>query len=170
MGYSADRAWSDLHIDHLKQIVGPRLLVPSDFDVDTKQATDFVLLEARNWQIAARVRKPGYFDRYPYEFTVRSYRPTGVRTELEKVLHDGFGDWMFYGHHGGIASKRGRPLYVIGRWMLLDLHKFRDAVAASGGRLGQEMQNPDGTRFRAYDVRQMKQVVIASNYLCGTTD
>ena len=43
MGYELDRSWSDRFIPAMRQIIGPHLLEPSSFDVDTKQATDLVM-------------------------------------------------------------------------------------------------------------------------------
>ena len=97
MSYSADRRWSDAFIPAIKQIVGPLLLEESSFEVDTQQAADLVVMNARDTTIACRVRRGGYADRYGYEFTIRAKRDTGAKTELEKII-DGFGDWMFYGH------------------------------------------------------------------------
>lgn len=84
--YSFDRKWSDVMIPQIKRLVGPKLLEESSFENDAQQATDLMILNARDKRIAARVRRPGYADRYPYEFTIRSHRDSGSKTELEKLL------------------------------------------------------------------------------------
>ncbi len=72
--YQPDRSWSDIFIPDIKRIVGPLLLEPASFEIDTKQATDLIILRARDQMIAARVRRPGFWDRYQYQFTIRARR------------------------------------------------------------------------------------------------
>lgn len=121
--YEKDRRWSDKHIPQIKELVGPLLLSPASFDEDIKHATDLMILDARDKRIAARVRRPGYYEKYPNDFTIRSARKNGQPTELQKMI-DGFGDWFFYGHEG----EDGR----IKNWMLLDLHVWRAQLIAWG--------------------------------------
>lgn len=147
--YAADRSWSDLMIEQIRQIVGPFLLRPTPFEMDAKQAADLFVFTARDMTIAARVRRPGYADRYPFDFTIRSARDSGAVTELAKVI-DGWGDWMFYGH----AS----PENVIHRWYLIDLTSFRAALIRSGRQDGFSLSftkksNGDGTHFVSFDLR-----------------
>lgn len=150
MSYESDRKWSDAFIPAMKQIVGPLLLEPSSFEIDTKQATDLVVLRARDHMIAARVRRTGYADRYPFEFTVRSARDSGSRTELEKLV-DGWGDWMFYGH----AASNG---FGFDRWFVINLHHFRAALIRDKKQIVyQKKSNFDGTHFISFDVRSFPQ-------------
>jgi hypothetical protein len=153
MGYELDRSWSDRFIPAMRQIIGPHLLEPSSFDVDTKQATDLVVMRARDHMIACRVRRAGYETKYPFDFTVRSHRDSGAKTELEKLV-DGWGDWMFYGHEDGHAG--------FSRWWLVDLHSWRaalirDSVARKVGRnsglIWHQKSNGDGTHFVSFDLR-----------------
>lgn len=144
--YIENRAWSDQFIPQIKQIVGPFLLEESSFEVDTQQAADLVVMQGRNLTIACRVRRPGYFDKYPYDFTIRS-RNNGHSTELRKIV-SGWGDLMFYGH----ATATGR----ICAWYLIDLNAFRAHMIRNGFknyiRFG-ETPNGDGTWFYWFDVR-----------------
>lgn len=140
--YAKDRSWADKFIPHMCRIIGPRLLVPSDFTVDANEATDLIVLDAKDKRIACRLRRPSA-KRYPYDFTIRYSRPNGVKTEYAKFV-DRFGDWMFYGH----VSEHEQ---FIERWMIIDLEAWRmqhDQVPSS------RMSNGDGTTFLAYDVRQ----------------
>lgn len=156
MSYSSDRRWSDAFIPAIKKIVGPLLLEESSFEVDTQQAADLVILNARDKTIAARVRRAGYADRYPYEFTVRSKRDNGARTELEKMV-DGFGDWMFYGH----AHEDGMN---VSRWMVINLASWRAALIRKQAPY-QKQSNGDGTHFVAFDIRALPQsVLIAASF------
>lgn len=152
-GYASDRQWSDLMIPQIKQIVGPFLLEPASFELDAKQATDLMVFSARDMRIAARVRRPGYADRYPYEFTIRCKRDSGAETELSKIVN-GWGDWLFYGH--------ADTSNWISRWWLIDLDAFRAALirsAMNGTPLkAKDMANGDGTYFKAFDVRSFPEV------------
>jgi len=145
--YRDDRSWSDLMADEIREIVGPFLLKPTPFEMDAKEAADFFVFTAKDMTIAARVRRPG-FERYRFEFTIRSSRDNGTETELSKIIN-GFGDWFFYGH----ADKENR----INLWWLLDLNAFRAGLIRSvltGHKLKvEDRSNHDGTHFKAFDVR-----------------
>lgn len=169
--YRNDRVWSDAYLPAVREIVGPRLLEPAPFDEDVKRSTDLMILKARDMRIAVRVRRPGYFQRYPYDFTIRAKRDSGAKTELEKIL-DGFGDWMFYGH----ASKGSASIEA---WHLLDLAVFRAAVVrvkqlypgdkdAARRELGvRDVPNGDGTTGLAFDIRFFpKDFILASSHHC----
>jgi len=153
MGYDLDRRWSDAFIPAIKKIVGPLLLEESSFEVDTKQAADLVILNARDKTIAARIRRNGYADRYPYEFTIRAKRDSGAKTELEKIV-DGFGDWMFYGHANDNRVD-------IDRWMVIDLSGLRAALIRNKAPY-QKQSNGDGTHFIAFDIRALPEYCLIS--------
>lgn len=146
--YDINRSWSDQFIPEIKRIVGAELLKVASNTLDQTQATDLVMLDAQDMRIAARVRRPGYAERYPHQFTIRSSLPSGAPTELNKIVN-GYGDWMFYGH----ADRFGR----LDCWWLIDLRSFRAALIRrrlNGAELlmGDQL-NPDGTRFKWFDVR-----------------
>jgi hypothetical protein len=163
--YVRDRAWSERFIPDIKNIVGPRLLVAADHHRDTKQATDLLIFVARDMRIAARVRRPGIADRYPWDFTIRAKRDTGAETELAKIVA-GFGDWMFYGHADDAECS-------ISRWLLIDLHRWRTwreirRIGFPDPTLCGATPNGDGTYFAWYDVRTFPRdfgnIVIASSH------
>lgn len=157
MTYDKDRRWSDGFIPAIKAIVGPLLLEESSFEVDTQQAADLVVMNARDKTIACRVRRCGYADRYGNEFTIRAKRDTGTKTELEKII-DGFGDWMFYGH----AAPDGMN---ISRWMVISLPALRAAIIRHQAH-PMKQSNGDGTHFVAFDVRRVPDAcVIASSFI-----
>lgn len=162
MSYEQDRSWSDRYISTIKRLLGPQLLEPAAHEWDTTRATDLTVLRARNLCIAARVRRAGYADRYPYDITLRSARDSGARTELEKIV-DGWGDMMFYGH----ADATGDDFT---RWWLIDLHAFRAALIRDRGddslRWSQR-SNGDGTHFVTFDLRSFPRrppIVVASSH------
>lgn len=146
--YNGDRAWSDRFIPEIKTIVGPLLLQESTLEVDRREAADLIVLNARDKKIAARVRRPGYAEKYPNQFTVRAKRDSGATTELEKIVN-GFGDWMFYGHADFDDT--------LARWMVIDLASFRAHLLRDGYRGDRrlksgQMPNGDGTYFQWFDV------------------
>jgi hypothetical protein len=121
--------------------------------IDTRAFPACFEAPRREHMIACRVRRAGYADRYPFEFTIRSHRDTGAKTELEKLV-DGWGDWMFYGHEDGLAS--------FSRWWLIDLHSWRAAlirdsasrrVGRDSGLVWHQKSNGDGTHFVSFDLR-----------------
>lgn len=113
------------------------------------QATDLMMLDARDMRVAARVRRPGNAQRYPYQFTIRSRLPSGTETELSKIVN-GKGDWLFYGHASAAQSN-------VVNWWLIDLNAFRGELirqSTNGWPIhsGDQM-NPDGTWFKWVDIR-----------------
>jgi hypothetical protein len=162
--YANDRAWSDRFIPSIKQIVGPLLMTVTPDEIDCKQAADLMVLSARDMKIAARVRRHGFADRYPYEFTIRAKRDSGAETELSKIIN-GWGDWMFYGHSNEAQNN-------VSLWWLIDLHAFRAALirnAMNGSPIKcGDKPNGDGTYFKWFDVRSFPKqpsIVIASSEL-----
>lgn len=150
--YDTDRQWSDHMLPQIMQIVGPLLLVPATVEEDCKQATDLIVLRGRDMRVAARVRRPGYGDKYPFEITLRARRDSGNETELSKIVN-GWGDWFFYGH----ADRS----HWIDRWWLVDLNAFRAGLirASMNGaaiRCG-DKPNGDGTYFKWFDLRSFSQ-------------
>lgn len=145
--YDINRRWSDRFLPEIKSIVGSHLLEAAPDALDMTQATDLLMLDARDKRIAARVRRPGYCDRYPHQFTIRSRLPSGAETELSKIVN-GKGDWMFYGHSNAAQT-------AVESWYLIDLNAFRAALIRYGSRglhWGTK-SNPDGTRFTWFDIR-----------------
>src|SRR3990167_1319494 len=146
MAYSENREWSDQFIPIVKQIVGPYLLEPAPFELDVNEATDLLVFRARDMRIAARVRRPEFVDKFPWQFTIRSRVASGAKTEFAKII-EGWGDWFFYGFayegDGGIQ-----------RWMIVDLHAFRAALIQRkrGCPRHDEVPNGDGTCFHWFDV------------------
>jgi hypothetical protein len=160
MNYADDRDWSDKYIPAIRDIVGPRLLVPSPFERDVNEATDLMVFRARDMRIAARIRRHAA-DRYPYQFTIRSARVSGVKTELAKII-EGWGDWLFYGH----ASIEDDG--AISDWLLIDLDKLRRVFANHSntvkppflGGCGRVNNFGGRTSFLWFDVRRLPENVL----------
>ncbi|MEG3637674.1 hypothetical protein [Magnetococcus sp. PR-3] len=147
--YQADRKWSDRFLPTIQQIVGPLLMTPAPMELDVNEATDLMVLTARDMRIACRIRRAGYADRYGHEFTMRSRRhDLGGKTEINKIA-EGFGDWMFYGHALDEISS------TLKRWMVIDLDVWRQQIKANLGTITwEERRNRDQeTSIVSFDVR-----------------
>jgi len=156
--YATDRQWSDIFIPAMKQVIGPYLLTTSSFDQDTQRATDLVVLGVANKQIACRVRRPGFYDKYGNQFTIRYERASGTQTEFEKIAK-GFADWMFYGH---AADNNGNLRW----WWLLNLDVFRKIFREHKANTIRDgiTPNRDGTTsFAWFDIMSFpRDLVVAS--------
>lgn len=140
--YQQDRKWSDAYLPELRRLIGPHLLVPSSLEQDRREAADLVVLKARDVTVACRVRRTAYAEKYAGQFTLRSRRDNGVKTELQKIT-EGWGDWLFYGFAAGEQ---------IAPWWLIDLSAFRAQFIREGMKKTKrihwgEQQNGDGTYF-----------------------
>lgn len=149
MSYVSDRAFSDRMLPEIRRIVGPLLLNPAPLDLDISEATDLIVLRARDMRIAARVRKFGYFQDYGDQFTIRARRDSGAATELAKIV-EGWGDWLFYGHADAGGTK-------IDHWMIVDLDAFRAALIRDATSRQKRLRygnkdNGDGTYFKWFKV------------------
>lgn len=151
--FEEDDAFSRRYLDTVAATIAPFLLVAAPFEMDVKEATDMSWLVAKRDGVAVRIRRHGYAEQYGHEFTIRTHRPNGVKTEAAKIIYEGHGEWLFYGH----AARGNAPL--LERWMLIDLRRFRGVICRFGWHgiarkgLAYKRRNPDGTRFMACDVR-----------------
>lgn len=151
MSYREDRTFTDQYTPAIKGIVGPLLLEPAPLEEDAFRATDLMILKARDLRIGCRMRRDGFKDRFPFDFTIRSKRDNGTETEMRKFVN-GFGDWFFYGH----AAKEG---ISIDRWMVVDLAAWRAHLILKGWQYfvaGKTGSNNDGTHFMAFDARKFQ--------------
>jgi hypothetical protein len=162
MSYATDREWSDRYLPRVRASVGPLLLVPAPLERDREEATDLIVLRARDMTIAVRLRRPGFAGQYPGQFTIRSHRVSGARTELAKIIK-GWGDWMFYGHTDGSSD--------IPEWTLIDLHKLRAAfivnpsiLHAPDRSISGVRHNQDGTSFHWFHAPSIRpRIIIAES-------
>lgn len=145
MGYVDQRAWADQFLPEIKQLIGPHLLEPAPIEEDCREATDLMVLRARDLRIACRVRKFKYLKDYANQFTLRYKARYGGKTEYDKVV-EGWGDWMFY----GFADRNEE--FVL-QWRLIDLSAFRaQLIRHRRGVLGGIKPNNDGTELAWFNV------------------
>lgn len=147
--WQADKRWSDRFIPEIKGHLGRVLISEAPIEEDAERNTDLIILTLKPWRVACRVREHRYLNRYGGEFTIRSSRPTGAKTELTKIL-EGWGDYLFY----GFADPPGRSLC---QWLIGDLNAFRiwhsrELFSKPKGEMPGELQrNLDySSNFRAY--------------------
>ena len=147
--YQTDREISDRFIAQIKHFVGPLLLEPASLELDAKEATDLIVLRARDMRIAARIRRNGFYDNFGSQFTIRASRDSGAETELSKIIN-GWGHWFFYGHLNEAET-------AIVHWMVVDLSSFRAGLIRNSRGAGAircgDKANGDGTYFKWFDVR-----------------
>lgn len=167
MSYTSDRTWSDGYIPALRQVVGPLLLDEAPLEHDMRQATDLIVLTARDMRIGCRVRRPGYVDRYPWDFTIRSTRDSGAKTEITKII-DGWGDWLVYAHAADT------PIPTLTRWFVLELNVFRASLIRTAKlrpTIARQKSNRDGTYHMPYDVREFgPELVVAASHRIPRTE
>ena len=148
-GWQADKRWSDRFLTEIKGILGTHLIAESPVKEDQERNTDLIVLRMDAIRIGCRVRRADkYFAKYANEFTIRTSRPKGTKTELAKLI-EGWGDYFFYGFGD---DKTGKLV----RWGLGDLRVFRlwfnsEIVKNNGELPGIEQTNRDNSsNFRAF--------------------
>jgi hypothetical protein len=158
--YEEDRSWSDQWIARIRwtigPILGPLLLEPAPEHEDLKEATDLIVFRVADFRLAARMRKEKFAKQFPDEFTIRTKRPSGTKTELRKIL-EGFGDLLFYGF------EYGKDIWP---WTLVNLRWFRKQVNTSeklqqyiGNRSNHKL-NGDGTWFLPFKFNQFERNIV----------
>ncbi len=159
--WQADKAATDVFMPTVKAIMGRIMIVdPTAFE-DQRENTDLKLLVTRGTRIAVRVRGAEDLARYGHEFTLRSSRPSGTKTELEKIA-EGWGDWFFYGFGD---TSTGKLL----RYLVIDLAAFRRRLVLNRPPVAfADRDNADGSSsFRAYRVDSFDASVIVKQWPCA---
>lgn len=156
-----DKRWADRFLPQIKRILGEYLIGEAPFQEDAQRNTDLIVLRLDPVRIACRIRRNEYLS-YQDEFTIRSGRPSGQKTELSKVI-EGWGDYFFYGFSDAAETS-------LVRWTLADLRVFRLRFAMSlqanaGAVPGKEKPNQDGSSvFRVFKWRDFPDnFIVASN-------
>jgi len=155
-GWASDKRWSDRFIPQLKRIAGGYLMEVANEEEDQTHNTDLIVLSMRAKRVACRVRQYRYLARYGDEFTIRCNRPSGVETELDKILA-GWGDYLLY----AFADQSERTLV---RWHWVDLCRLRLWCLMSDPMPGIVKPNGDGSSlFRVFSTRAMPpRIVLAT--------
>ncbi|MGC9217065.1 hypothetical protein [Acidithiobacillus sp.] len=88
----------------------------STLDEDRNQGADWFVGSAK---IAVRVRS-AFYSRYFGDFTIRECRPTGYKTELEKIRENAWADYYFYGFWRPDVHTNG----CMFGWYFTDMRRF----------------------------------------------
>lgn len=153
MKWQDDKRWSDAFLPEIKQILGLWLIGEAPVEEDAERNTDLIVLRMEAVRIACRVRNHKYVARFSDEFTLRAGRPSGVKTELTKIV-EGWGNYFLYGF--ATADESG-----LAAWTLADLSVFRlwfnrQIVENWGDVPGTRRDNADGSSFFfAYDIASL---------------
>jgi hypothetical protein len=155
-----DKKWSDRYLPAIKRALAPYVLREASLDDDQQRNTDLVVLRADSLRIGCRVRTPDYFEKYPFDVTVRCDRPSGNRSELAKIIA-GWGDLFFYGHASPEDDGDLRA------WCLVDLNEFRLWLVYemwSGRKPPRAIPNADcSSSFIPFDIRKFSPGVLVAN-------
>jgi len=150
--FEKSKIWSDRFISEIKRNLGEVFIVVASFEDDTGYNTDLIMPNGD--RISCRIRGYDYLKRYGNEATFRMSRPSGVKTELEKMM-EGWGRYSFY----GFANREGTGLE---RWFILDLNVLREYIK-NLKQLPELHRNPDGTTFWAFNVWSIPGFVVDSS-------
>jgi len=147
--WHTDKRWSDRFLPEIKRILGETFIGEAPAEDDAVRNTDLIVLRLRELRFACRVRKHHYMERYRDEFTIRSGRTSGNKTELAKIA-EGWGDYLFYGFCDESEQR-------LAWWCIIDLNAFRtwfvrELLANDKGVLpGEGRDNGDGrSSFRCF--------------------
>lgn len=115
--WESDKKWSDRFLPEIKRILGEYLISEPSIEEDAERNTDLIVLKLEAIRIACRIRRNKYLLNYGNQFTIRSGRPSGTKTELTKII-EGWGNYLFY----GFSDEKEIQLK---KWILGDLNSFR---------------------------------------------
>ena len=154
-GWIKDKQRVDKFESEIKRILGEHLIGTADIVRDQTEATDLLVLELRPFRIGCRVRTFDYLLRYPNQFTVRADRPSGMPSEMTKIV-DGWGDYIFY----GFADETDLSLAA---WIIGDLRIFRGTLVRKSHLITNQFLQRNGdqsSRFYAWPLSEFPQEFI----------
>lgn len=142
--WQKDKRWSDRFLPEIKRNLGEYLIGEPPVEEDQERNTDLIVLRMEAIRIGCRVRKYGYLERYGEEFTIRAGRPSGIKTELTKII-EGWGNYFFY----GFSDEKE---LCLAKWFLCDLNVFRwwfnrRLIIDKGNVPGISKNNTDNSSF-----------------------
>jgi hypothetical protein len=146
--YEMDRAMADFYVPQAIDLLINKCakhiftIKPSNDYDDLNKATDCVF-NTIGGSIAFRHRGEYAFHEY-HDITLRSFRPSGVKTEVEKI-REGSPRWYLY-----CWVKDNK----ITEWVLLDLNIFRETIIDNPDT-PHKKTNYDENKFHAYGIIQL---------------
>lgn len=159
--WQQDKKWSDRFIPEITSHLGQILITEPPAIEDMERNSDLMVFGMDSVRIGCRIRTHSYLENYANEFTIRSGRPSGVKTELTKIL-EGWGDYFFYGFSNESET-------ALQRWFCGDLKVFRiwfnrELTGMDAGSVpGYGKVNYDGSSsFKAFHLRDLpKDFIVA---------
>lgn len=155
------KSWTDPLLPRVKQIIANYLITEAPFAEDARHNTDLIVLTLEAKRIAVRLRHAQYLGRYGDQFTLRASRPSGIETELSKVI-SGWGDYLFYGF------EHPDDPFGLAAWLLGDLNVFRlwhSRELAQRRQPWMAQQNGDGSSgFHAYRITDLPPEFVVGRY------
>lgn len=151
-GWASDKKWSDVFLPQIKAIIGQTFIVEPPATEDQEHNTDLIVLKMDPIRVACRIRRERYYQQYADEFTIRCSRPSGIKTELSKII-EGWGDYLFYGFGDeSLIAYRIGDLKVFRLW-------FTRYLSQNGGTTpGLFKKNADGSsNFIAFKWSELPQ-------------
>lgn len=140
-----DKEKADVFMPEVRRALADHLILVGSVKQDREEGTDLVILRTEHRAVGVRVRELRFLSDYPFEVTIRSSRPSGAKTELDKLV-DGWIDLIFYGF-GDFETGR------LVAWRIIDCRALRAQMIRGPELRFSEKTNRDQTKFRAYDVR-----------------
>jgi len=95
MTYTRDRKIEDEKARLIKNILA-QYFITKDIQADLEEAQDFGIYQVKPFNIGVRLRRFEYFQSFHNQFTIRWSRPSGVKTEIDKI-REGLVDYLLYG-------------------------------------------------------------------------
>ena len=147
--FENDKKRVDKFEPQIKSICGQVFIKTAPKRIDCEEATDLIVLEIDPIRIACRVRHHKFLNYYDDEFTIRYDRPSGAKTELEKILN-GWCDYNFY----GFADKSDT---YVEQWIIGDLNVFRDEYLALklSGRVIKRWNRDGSSELSAFKIKDL---------------
>ena len=146
--WEQDSEFAESYLPEIKRILRENAMlfisvVKADEERDLEKATD-LLVKVENGDVAVRVRRPT--KKQKRDFTLRSWRKSGVKTELQKI-REGFGRFYLY-------IWLDQELEVAD-WILVDLNALRASGCLKNSL--EEILNKDGkTAFVILSLKKLK--------------
>jgi hypothetical protein len=134
--------------DEIKEILG-QVFVQRDIIADILGGTDFAIFNVTPFRVAARLRRYPYYVNYSTQFTIRWSRPSGVKTEIDKI-REGLVDYLFYGFVDWNEK-------AIIDWFLGDLRVFREQEPPPAAVKRNRSGDSD---LAAFDLRQFPPIFV----------
>jgi len=138
----------------IKAVLGNQFICQDEVE-DLENGTDFLMFKAEPFKIGARLRRYKFYEipEYRNQFTIRCERPSGVQTEIHKIM-DGKVDYIFY----GFVNK---PELRIIQYFIGNLKIFREINPTP---IGIYFNKPFDSKLAVFDIKQFPNEFILKDW------